>query len=330
MASEFTITPSARRTVRSVVLVHGLGGRAEDWEKLAPYLAKAGYRVYLPDLPGFGQSDKPANFSYSVTDQSKIVAGFFDVLDLKQVDLGGWSMGGWIVQLVATKHPDRVRRLMLLDSAGLYVKPEWDIRLFTPISPAELEKLDALLMPHPPQAAGLRGQGHPSDFARARLDHPSCDRHHAARPRDHRRSASEAQNACPHRLGRVRPDHASQRGRTDPQAHSTIANERGEGLWSSGTQRVRLRSVPKLSISSGSRHLEERKGEVPWTSPSRDCSFLEADACAELDLAARCGYFGDAAEAGGIHEPVRRAQVGVIERVEELCARLKTSLLSQR
>lgn len=134
-----------------VVLVHGLGGRSEDWEKLAPYIAKAGYRVYLPDLPGFGQSEKPGDFSYSVTDQSKVVAGFLDALSLRQVDLGGWSMGGWIVQLVAASHPERVRRLMLFDSAGLYVKPEWDTALFTPVSPAEIEKLDALLMPHPPR-----------------------------------------------------------------------------------------------------------------------------------------------------------------------------------
>ncbi len=133
------------------VLVHGLGGRSEDWEKLAPYLAKAGYRVYLPDLPGFGESDKPTDFSYSVKDQATVVTGFLDALGLKQVDLGGWSMGGWIVQLVAAEHPDRIRRLILFDSAGLYVKPDWDIRLFTPISPAELEKFDALLMPHPPQ-----------------------------------------------------------------------------------------------------------------------------------------------------------------------------------
>ena len=133
------------------VLVHGLGGRSEDWEKLAPYLAKAGYRVYLPDLPGFGQSDQPADFSYSVKDEAAVVTGFFDALGLKQVDLGGWSMGGWIVQLVAAEHPDRIRRLILFDSAGLYVKPDWDIKLFTPISPAELEKFDALLMPHPPQ-----------------------------------------------------------------------------------------------------------------------------------------------------------------------------------
>ncbi|WP_348261699.1 alpha/beta hydrolase [Telmatobacter sp. DSM 110680] len=134
-----------------VVLVHGLGGRSEDWEKLAPYLARAGYRVYLPDLPGYGESDKPADFSYSVRDEAKVVTSFFDALGLKQVDLGGWSMGGWIVQLVAAEHPERIRRLMLFDSAGPYVKPDWDIKLFTPVSPAELEKFDALLMPHPPR-----------------------------------------------------------------------------------------------------------------------------------------------------------------------------------
>src|SRR5579862_2583291 len=35
---------------QAVILIHGLGGRAEDWRLLAPYLSKAGYRVYLPDL----------------------------------------------------------------------------------------------------------------------------------------------------------------------------------------------------------------------------------------------------------------------------------------
>src|SRR3569833_1502655 len=106
----YTLGPA---TGQPVVLVHGLGGRAEDWEKLAPYLRKAGYRVYLPDLPGFGQSERPASFSYSVTDQSKIIVGFLDAIGLKQVDLGGWSMGGWIVQLVASSNPARVSRLML-------------------------------------------------------------------------------------------------------------------------------------------------------------------------------------------------------------------------
>ena len=85
-----------------VVLVHGLGGRAEDWSNLAPYLAKAGFRVYMPDLFGYGRSERPAEFSYSVHDQAGAVVAFMDALGLKQVDLGGWSMGGWIVQIVAS------------------------------------------------------------------------------------------------------------------------------------------------------------------------------------------------------------------------------------
>jgi pimeloyl-ACP methyl ester carboxylesterase len=77
------------------------------------------------------------------------VVGFLDALGLKQVDLGGWSMGGWIVQLVASEHSERVRRLIVFDSAGLDVEPDWDTHLFTPTTPAQLNQLEALLTPHP-------------------------------------------------------------------------------------------------------------------------------------------------------------------------------------
>jgi pimeloyl-ACP methyl ester carboxylesterase len=133
-----------------VVLVHGLGSRAEDWQSLAPYLVSSGFRVYLPDLPGYGRSEKPANFSYSVRDEAAVVVGFLDALGLRQVDLGGWSMGGWIVQLIAAEHPERVNRLILFDSAGLDVRPTWNTNLFMPRDASDLDQLDALLMPHPP------------------------------------------------------------------------------------------------------------------------------------------------------------------------------------
>ena len=138
-----------------VVLVHGLGGRCEDWRNLAPYLVRAGFRVYMPDLPGFGRSERPADFSYSIPDQATTVVGFMDAMGLQRVDLGGWSMGGWIVQKIAADHPDRVARLMLFDSAGIHEVPAWDTRLFTPASEVELDQLDALLMPHPPQVPGF-------------------------------------------------------------------------------------------------------------------------------------------------------------------------------
>jgi pimeloyl-ACP methyl ester carboxylesterase len=54
-----------------------------------------------------------------VQDQAPVVLGFLDALDLKRVDLGGWSMGGWIAQLAAFERQERVRKLILFDSAGL-------------------------------------------------------------------------------------------------------------------------------------------------------------------------------------------------------------------
>jgi pimeloyl-ACP methyl ester carboxylesterase len=139
----------------AVVLVHGLGGRGEDWRGLAPYLARAGFRVYLPDLPGYGRSAQPADFSYSISDEADAVEGFFDVLGLKQVDLGGWSMGGAIVQHIAARHPERVRRLMLFDSLGINEMPKWNIGLFTPANPEELGQLQALLTPNPRPIPGF-------------------------------------------------------------------------------------------------------------------------------------------------------------------------------
>jgi len=134
-----------------VVLVHGLGGQAEDWRNLSPFLRAAGYHIYMPDLLGYGRSEKPADFSYSVPDEANAVVAFLDAMGLKQVDLGGLSMGGWIVQKLAADHPDRIRKLMLFDSAGLSVKPAWNTELFMPASAIELDQLDALLMPNPPQ-----------------------------------------------------------------------------------------------------------------------------------------------------------------------------------
>ena len=133
----------------AVVLVHGLGASAEYWRNLAPYFAQSGFRVYIPDLIGCGRSERPANFSYSVRDEAAVVVGFMDALRLKQVELGGWSMGGWIAVLVAAQTPDRVSRLMLFDSAGLDIPPTFDTALFTPSTVAQLDQLKALLSPRP-------------------------------------------------------------------------------------------------------------------------------------------------------------------------------------
>lgn len=132
-----------------VVLVHGLGSRAEDWANLMPQLVRDHHRVYALDLPGYGRSDWPRNSAYSIAEEAGAVEAFLDDRHLASTDLGGWSMGGWITMRVALDEPQRIRRLMIFDSAGTRFSLTWDTTLFEPDTPAKLQGLDTLLMPGP-------------------------------------------------------------------------------------------------------------------------------------------------------------------------------------
>jgi pimeloyl-ACP methyl ester carboxylesterase len=140
---------------RPLVLVHGLGSRGADWAKLIPQLIDGGHRVYALDLLGYGLSSQPRDAQYSIADQARMVEGFLDSQHLSQVDLAGWSMGGWISMRVALQQPERIRRLVLLDSAGLRFKLGFNPSIFHPASPTDLAQLEELLMPHPQPLPGF-------------------------------------------------------------------------------------------------------------------------------------------------------------------------------
>jgi pimeloyl-ACP methyl ester carboxylesterase len=132
-----------------LVLVHGLGSRGEDWIPLIPGLAAAGFHVYAPDLLGYGASPQP-DVDYSISLQEKLVLQFLDAMHLSRVDLGGWSMGGWVAAKLALDHSERVERLVLYDSAGIYFPATFDAAsLFIPNDAADLNHLTAMLDPHP-------------------------------------------------------------------------------------------------------------------------------------------------------------------------------------
>jgi pimeloyl-ACP methyl ester carboxylesterase len=132
-----------------VVLVHGLGGRAEDWANLMPQLVRDHHRVYALDLPGYGRSDWPPNAAYSIAEESGALEAFLDNRHLAQTDLAGWSMGGWLAMRVALDQPQRIRRLAIFDSAGTRFSLTWDTSLFEPNTAAKLTELDNLLMAAP-------------------------------------------------------------------------------------------------------------------------------------------------------------------------------------
>ena len=136
-----------------LVLVHGLGSSALDFAFLMPSLAK-GHRVFALDLLGYGASDRP-DVDYSVTLQTGILRQFLNGQGLARVDLAGLSMGGWIALDFASQSPDRVRRLVLLDSAGMNFTPTFDLGLLSPHTMADMERLERLLTPHPVRAPEL-------------------------------------------------------------------------------------------------------------------------------------------------------------------------------
>ncbi|MFC1959612.1 alpha/beta fold hydrolase [Chloroflexota bacterium] len=105
-----------------VVLVHGLSTPLFLWNPTVPALVAAGYRVLRYDLFGRGFSDRPRVKSDIALFRGQLLS-LLDALDLTApVDVVGISMGGMIAVDFCDQHPDRVRKLALIDPAGYPMK----------------------------------------------------------------------------------------------------------------------------------------------------------------------------------------------------------------
>ncbi len=105
----------------AVVLVHGFGSSIYTWKDVIPALA-ARHDVVALDLPGFGESDRPADLSHE--DFGGAVTGLMDRLGIERAALVGNSMGGSTTAIVAAAAPGRVSRLVLLAAAGFNMEPQ--------------------------------------------------------------------------------------------------------------------------------------------------------------------------------------------------------------
>ena len=103
-----------------VLFLHGAQG-VSPAEAFLGLLAKS-RKVLAPSHPGFGRSDLP-DWLDSVEDIAHIYLELMDRLGLDKVDLVGCSVGGWIAADMATKSPERVRRLVLVGPVGVKVGP---------------------------------------------------------------------------------------------------------------------------------------------------------------------------------------------------------------
>jgi abhydrolase domain-containing protein 6 len=103
----------------TVVMLHGFTGSKENWYPLAARL-RGKYRLLVPDLPGWGESERKPGADYGFGAQAQRVADFIRVLSPgKPVVLLGHSMGGGIAALVAARYPRLVAKVGLLDAAGV-------------------------------------------------------------------------------------------------------------------------------------------------------------------------------------------------------------------
>ncbi|SLN30224.1 alpha/beta fold hydrolase [Pseudooctadecabacter jejudonensis] len=107
-----------------VVCVHGLSTPSPVWYALAQHLGQLGFRVLVYDLYGRGFSDAPKD-----AQTSEFFARQLDDLLVHQqinddVTVIGFSMGGTIAAGFTAQHPDRVRRLILVASAGVWMRPD--------------------------------------------------------------------------------------------------------------------------------------------------------------------------------------------------------------
>jgi haloalkane dehalogenase len=100
-----------------VVMVHGEPTWSYLWRKVAVPVRDAGHRVILPDLPGFGRSDKPMDPRwYSYERHTAALASLLEALDLRDATFVLHDWGGPIGLRGAVEHPERVSRLVLMDT----------------------------------------------------------------------------------------------------------------------------------------------------------------------------------------------------------------------
>jgi 2-hydroxy-6-oxonona-2,4-dienedioate hydrolase len=100
-----------------LVLLHGVGDNAFDWQWVMPALAST-HRVYALDLPGSGGSAKPLT-DYSPAFFTRFVAAFLDALSVDRATVMGNSLGGLVGLRLALAEPERVTALGLVSSGGL-------------------------------------------------------------------------------------------------------------------------------------------------------------------------------------------------------------------
>ena len=111
--------PESKKTI---VLLHGLGASAERWSALWPLLKK--YNVVIPDLIGFGYSEKPL-IEYTIDFFVRSLEEFFRKMQIQNPIILGSSFGGQLAIEYSLTYKDFFKKMILVSPAGTLEKPTY-------------------------------------------------------------------------------------------------------------------------------------------------------------------------------------------------------------
>lgn len=111
---EFVYKDIGRKDAPAIVFVHGFGCDSSIWKEQVKSFSKE-YRLLIPDLPGYGESEKPQDQSYTMDFFAKAVKVMVDKAGVRQPVLVGHSMGFSVLRRYLIRYPDRARAICNVD-----------------------------------------------------------------------------------------------------------------------------------------------------------------------------------------------------------------------
>jgi len=111
-----TVSDGKVQSGKLILILHGWGVGSRSWVEAGESLAKSGFGVIIPDLPGFGQSQEPKT-TWDFEDYINFIEHFVAQLKLDKFNLVGHSFGGSLAAKFTSLHPEMVEKLVLCDAA---------------------------------------------------------------------------------------------------------------------------------------------------------------------------------------------------------------------
>lgn len=105
---------------KNIIILHGWGANIQTVLSIHNHL-KDRFKVYTLDLPGFGESDKPKEV-WGSHEYADFVKAFIDKMEIEEVILIGHSHGGRVSIVLSSRYPQLVKKMILIDSAGIIPK----------------------------------------------------------------------------------------------------------------------------------------------------------------------------------------------------------------